>query len=144
MAQPEFEYRVSQLSELEKAANRLLQHFSGNRIFLFEAEMGTGKTTFIKAICAALGSTDAFSSPTFSLVNTYASPLGPLYHFDLYRVRDVSELYDMGMEEYLDSGAYCFVEWPEKATTLFQGECVRIVMEIQQNNRYIRGSKVLL
>jgi tRNA threonylcarbamoyladenosine biosynthesis protein TsaE len=144
MRMMEFEYAVRDVPDLVPAAHLLLQHFADNRIFLFEAEMGTGKTTFIKAICAALGSSDAFSSPTFSLVNTYSSSNGPLYHFDLYRVRDVSELYDMGMEEYLDGGAYCFIEWPQLATPLLQGECVRIVMEIQQNNRYIRGSKVLL
>lgn len=144
MSVENFEYGVKDEAELNDVALQLLALFPNNRLFIFEAEMGTGKTTFIKCICKALGSKDAFSSPTFSLVNTYHSPHGSLYHFDLYRVKSVDELYDMGMEEYLDSGHYCFIEWPQLALPLLQGECVRIIMENKQNNRYIRASKVLL
>jgi tRNA threonylcarbamoyladenosine biosynthesis protein TsaE len=69
----------------------------------------------IKAICKSLGSADSLSSPTYAIVNEYASPAGKLYHFDLYRIKNEDELYDLGFEEYLSNGNYCFIEWPEVA-----------------------------
>lgn len=92
--------------------------FKPEKIITFTGEMGAGKTTLIKEICKVLGVTSATSSPTFSLVNTYQSPDGPIYHFDCYRLKTETEALDMGIEEYLDSGHWCLIEWPEKITNL--------------------------
>src|SRR5688500_11060053 len=98
---------VFKLNDLKQVAKTLLEK-SGSKIFLFEGEMGSGKTTLIKEMCKQLGSHDHFSSPTYSIVNEYAFPGGRIFHFDLYRVSRVEELLDLGIEEYLDSGQYCF------------------------------------
>ena len=87
-----------------------------NKVVLFYGEMGAGKTTLIKEICAQLGVTDGMSSPTFALVNEYhTKDNSTIYHFDLYRIKNIEECLDMGMEEYIQSGNYCFIEWPEIA-----------------------------
>ena len=88
-------------------------------VILFKGEMGAGKTTFIKTICKALDITDEVSSPTFSIVNEYYSPVQDrVFHFDFYRLEDEEEAYDFGYEEYLFSGQICLVEWPEKISNL--------------------------
>ena len=88
-------------------------------ILLFEAPMGAGKTTFIKALCHTLGVKEAISSPTFSLVNCYMdSKKNPIYHFDLYRLNSLEEALDIGIEDYLDSGHRCMIEWPDKIRQL--------------------------
>lgn len=90
-----------------------------NKVILFNGEMGVGKTTFIKALCKALGVEEATSSPTFSLVNEYRTKNGEIvYHFDVYRLKNEIEAYDMGMDEYLYSGAWNFIEWAEKIPSL--------------------------
>ena len=94
-----------------------------NKVILFNGEMGVGKTTFIKALCKALKVQEATSSPTFSLVNEYHAENGDLiYHFDVYRLKNESEAYDMGMDEYLYSGAWNFIEWAEKIPSLIPDE----------------------
>lgn len=107
------------LEEIDDAAKKLL---SGGlkQIILFHAPMGAGKTTLIKALASQLGVRDMTSSPTFSLVNEYEiSDEGKLlYHFDLYRLNNEEEAYDMGMDEYFYSGNMCFIEWPEKTPNL--------------------------
>ena len=90
-----------------------------NKVVLFNGLMGAGKTTFIKALCKSLGVQDITSSPTFSLVNEYKTPDEQrIYHFDLYRIHAEVEALDMGIEEYLYSGNWCFIEWPEKIPNL--------------------------
>lgn len=94
-----------------------------NKVILFNGEMGVGKTTFIKMLCRELGVQEATSSPTFSLVNEYETDSGELiYHFDVYRLKDETEAYDMGMDEYLYSGAWNFIEWAEKIPSLIPDE----------------------
>lgn len=101
----------------EVAAKVLLQN--PNKVVLVNGEMGVGKTTFIKALCTALGVHEATSSPTFSIVNEYHTNKGEqIYHFDVYRLKNENEAYDMGMDEYLDSGAWNFIEWSEKIPSL--------------------------
>lgn len=100
---------VQQLEELDELARQLLELAGERRVFTFEGPVGAGKTTFIQAICRQLGVTEAVSSPTFALVNEYA---GPVYHLDLYRLEHIEEALDIGIEEYLYSGHYCFIEWP--------------------------------
>lgn len=123
--------------QLPEIADNILQGFSSARIFLLEAPMGAGKTTLIKQLCKTLGSSDSFSSPTFSIVNEYVSTKGKIYHFDLYRVKSETELFDLGIEEYLDSGHYCFIEWPKSALGFIEYPYVKISIEVQDNIRYL-------
>ena len=106
------------LEEIDQVASQLLAA-NPNKVILFHGEMGVGKTTLIKALAKTLGVKDATSSPTFSLVNEYqTSENRLLYHFDVYRLKNESEAYDMGIEDYLYSGNWCFIEWAEKIPNL--------------------------
>jgi tRNA threonylcarbamoyladenosine biosynthesis protein TsaE len=127
--------------ELPVTAEKLLRFAGDRKVFLFYAQMGAGKTTCIKHLCKHLGSTDNFSSPTFSIVNEYSSPNGKLYHFDLYRIKHIEELYDLGIEEYLDSGAYCFVEWPELLEQVLKEAYLKINITTKGNSRYFHALK---
>jgi tRNA threonylcarbamoyladenosine biosynthesis protein TsaE len=109
---------VQSISELPAAAEAIITHAANNRIFLFYGDMGAGKTTLIKTLCSYLGTVDAVTSPTFSIVNEYRAATEKIYHFDFYRLKDQTEALDMGYEEYFYAGAYCFVEWPEKIPDL--------------------------
>lgn len=104
--------RVYNLKQIDKAVNFVLEQ-AKFKTLIFKAEMGTGKTTLIKQLVKALGCEDEVSSPTFSIVNEYEGFTSTIYHFDLYRIEEETELYDFGIETYLDSDAYIFVEWPE-------------------------------
>jgi tRNA threonylcarbamoyladenosine biosynthesis protein TsaE len=116
---------------LDSAARKILTAFPNQRVFAFYGEMGAGKTTFIQAFCRQLGSTDNVSSPTFALVNEYEDREGyPLYHFDFYRMKRLEEAFDIGLEEYLYSGSYCFMEWPEKIAELLPPVYVKINIEV--------------
>lgn len=125
-------------TELHAEAAAGLIAFAGpERVFLFDAPMGAGKTTFIKALCARLGVTDTMSSPTYSVVNEYATgDHQRIYHFDLYRLKTTLELLDIGFEEYLASGNYLFIEWPELAIPLI-GSHVKVNIELKGNIRYL-------
>lgn len=110
--------RVFALEEIQTVAQEIVQQ-NPHKVILFYGEMGAGKTTLIKALARALGVQGATSSPTFSLVNEYQTDGADLvYHFDVYRLKTETEAYDMGMDEYLYSGHWCFVEWAEKIPTL--------------------------
>lgn len=109
---------VFSLDEINLAANEVIAQ-NPEKVILFHGEMGAGKTTFIKALCKALGVHNATSSPTFSLVNEYVSDTGEkIYHFDVYRLKTEIEALDMGIEEYLYSGHWCLIEWPGKIPNL--------------------------
>lgn len=127
---------------MHPGAAKALLDFAGNeRVFLFDAPMGSGKTTFIKTLCRSLGVVDTMSSPTYSIVNEYKAHDGKMiYHFDLYRLKDISELYDLGFEEYLASGAYVLVEWPEIGQPFFNN-FIRVRITMQDNNRYLYAEK---
>lgn len=106
------------LETLDDAAQQLLAA-GPEKVILFNGVMGAGKTTFIKALCRSLGVADATASPTFSLVNEYHGRDGAtIFHFDVYRLKSESEAFDFGMDEYLDSGDWCFIEWAEKIPSL--------------------------
>lgn len=105
---------VSSLSDLPKAASQLIDFAGNEKVFIFKGDMGAGKTTFIKAICEALGVDEGVTSPTFAIVNEYKSIGKKIHHFDFYRLKTQTEALDMGAEEYFYSGNYCFIEWPEK------------------------------
>ena len=110
-----YKYLVKGEKALEGIARDILRHHEEEKVFLFYGELGAGKTTFIKYFCRTLGVEDTVQSPTFSIVNEYHTQGGvPVYHMDLYRIEEEREIQDIGLEEYLYSGRYCFIEWPEK------------------------------
>ncbi len=125
---------IASLQELDSAAAQFLELAGEHVVIAFSGEMGAGKTTFIQALCRRLGVQVEINSPTFSLVNQYFTPEGStIYHFDLYRIEDPGELYDMGYEEYFYSGDRCFIEWPEKATDLIPEDALWVKIEVLDN-----------
>ncbi len=130
------------LSDIESVARELLNQTQG-RIFLFYGSMGVGKTTLIKALVKTLGVKDTVSSPTFSLVNEYRTNENKsVFHFDFYRINDEVEALDMGIEEYFDTDAYCFVEWPEKIINLLPLHAVSV--SIRKIEGELRKIEVIL
>ena len=110
---------IQSLKRIDKAAKEFLKATEFIPVIAFSGELGAGKTTFIQALCRGLGVKTDVNSPTFSLVNEYFTEDGSsIYHFDLYRIEDPAELFDLGYEEYFYSGDRCFIEWPEKASHL--------------------------
>lgn len=105
---------INSLSEIDTVAKDFLVAVGDKRHFAFYGSMGAGKTTFIKAVCEQLGTTDIVSSPTFAIINEYASAAGRIFHFDFYRIKNLEEAYNLGYEDYFFGNEYCFVEWPEK------------------------------
>ena len=119
------------LSEIEGVTHELIAGNAARTIWLFYGEMGSGKTTLIKAIGRNLGVSETMSSPTFSIVNEYAGATGKrIYHFDLYRLKDEKEIYEIGMEEYFDSQNLCMVEWPEKLGSMMPPLHVKIRLTV--------------
>lgn len=119
----------------------ILRESEPHRVYAFNGQMGAGKTTFIKYLCEQMGTSDVVNSPTFAIVNVYdvKQPYtGEVYHFDCYRLKDIHEAMDMGAEEYLYSGNYCFIEWPEKLQQLLPDDTVYVHI-VPQNN----GDRVL-
>ena len=107
------------LSEIDVAVRSYLDN-AKSKTLLFYGEMGAGKTTLIQALVKELGADDIASSPTFSLVNEYSTPNGPVFHFDFYRIEDESEALDMGIEDYFAADAWKFIEWPQKIPNLIE------------------------
>jgi len=105
------------------------------KVILFNGEMGAGKTTLIKAICEALGVKSATSSPTFSLVNEYEAVDGFVYHFDVYRLKNETEALDFGIDEYLYSGNWCFIEWAEKIPNLIPDEHIVVSLTVLEDGK---------
>lgn len=127
------EIKINGIEGLEEAAKAFIAAMGERSVFAFYGKMGAGKTTFIKALCKALGIEDIVNSPTFALVNEYRSDTtGELvYHFDFYRINKIEEVYDMGYEDYFYSGAVCLIEWPELVEDLLPEDAVRV--EIVEN-----------
>lgn len=129
---------LKNISELPEAAKQILLFAKEKNIFCFYGELGAGKTTLIKEICKQLGVKDEGSSPTFSLINEYLT-IGDkkIFHFDLYRLKSESEIYDIGYEDYLFSGNYCFIEWPEKIERLLPPDFVIVKIDVKEGERII-------
>jgi len=126
---------IPDLASIDDAARELIDTYPDSRIFAFYGEMGAGKTTMIKALCRVLQVTDVTSSPSFGLIYEYRTRgSDSVYHFDFYRIEQLEEAYDIGYEEYIDSGQYCFIEWPEKVATLLPPETVNVNLKITGNN----------
>lgn len=122
--------RINSLDDYPIAAREFVKLMGDERIFAFYGKMGSGKTTFIKSICEELGVEDTINSPTFAIVNEYEDrELNTIYHFDFYRIKSVAEVYNMGYEEYIYSDAVCFMEWPELIEELLPEDCVKVVIE---------------
>ncbi|MCY1514757.1 tRNA threonylcarbamoyladenosine biosynthesis protein TsaE [compost metagenome] len=128
---------IKSTADLAGAAEALLTFAEGQKFFVFEGEMAAGKTTFIQAICKALGVEDRVSSPTFSIVNEYEMANDLIYHFDFYRLKSLQEAYDIGYEEYFFSGHYCFIEWPQKVAPLLPENYIRVELQIKSENERV-------
>ncbi|MFN3782509.1 MAG: tRNA (adenosine(37)-N6)-threonylcarbamoyltransferase complex ATPase subunit type 1 TsaE [Spirosomataceae bacterium] len=117
-------------NEIEAVAKDCISKFQSVPVWLFEGEMGAGKTTFIRALCTALGVSDTVQSPTFGLVNEYSTHEGEtLYHFDCYRLENPSEALDLGIDEYLYSGNLCFIEWPSRIEPHWPSKYVSVSLQ---------------
>ena len=129
------EIKIQSLDQIHEAAHRFVEAMGDNTVFAFYGKMGAGKTTFIKAVCEELGVSDVITSPTFAIVNEYRSEIAGelIYHFDFYRIKKLEEVYDMGYEDYLYSGALCFIEWPELIEELLPGNTVKVTIEEIEN-----------
>ena len=129
----------------EVAATDILEKCGDRRVFAFNGNMGAGKTTFIKCLCETMGTEDVVNSPTFAIVNVYEVEVmrrkgekargkrQEVYHFDCYRIKDLREAMDMGTEEYLYSGNYCFIEWAEMIEPLLPEDLVTVEIEVLEN-----------
>ena len=123
---------IAGLAQLDQAAQEFLQAIGEHSLIAFYAPMGAGKTTFITAVCKALGvEEDAISSPTFAIVNEYRGRGGrPIFHFDFYRIEQPAEALDIGLYDYLDSGELCLMEWPENVEALLPEETLQVHIEV--------------
>jgi len=129
---------IKHLKDLPVAARKFLELAGNNRIFAFYGGMGAGKTTIIKAICEEIGATDLVSSPSFTLVNEYKTKEGSsLYHIDFFRIRKLSEVFDFGIEEYLSSGSYCFMEWPELVEEILPENTFKVMIKVGEEDERI-------
>lgn len=131
--------------ELPKVAEELLRCFPNNKIFLFHGNLGSGKTSLIKALSEQMNVQDQVNSPTYGLVNVYESPThGRINHFDLYRLKSEAEALDIGIEDYFDENAFCFIEWPELIVSLVPENYIDIHMSIVDDHRAIRAQQVFV
>ena len=130
--------KINSLDNIHEAAKQFIKNMGNGNIFAFYGKMGAGKTTFIKAICEELGVEDVITSPTFAIVNEYTTKGGePIYHFDFYRIKKIEEVYDLGYEDYFDSGHLCFLEWPELIKDLLPEDTTRVTISVEEDGSRI-------
>jgi tRNA threonylcarbamoyladenosine biosynthesis protein TsaE len=138
-----FSKKVQSTAELESVAAEMIEAFGTNRVFAFYGKMGAGKTTFIQSLCRALGSNDNVTSPTFALINEYDAKENSIFHFDFYRIKDIEEAFDLGYEDYIYSGSYCFIEWPEMIEQLLPEHLVEVNIEVLDDDTREIAAKVV-
>ena len=127
------EIKINSLAEINDAARQFVAAMGDSKVFAFYGKMGAGKTTFVKAVCEALGVDDVITSPTFAIVNEYQSATTgeSIYHFDFYRIKKLEEVYDMGYEDYFYNGGLCLIEWPELIEQLLPEDAVKVSISEQ-------------
>jgi tRNA threonylcarbamoyladenosine biosynthesis protein TsaE len=132
------------LPEIDEMARVFWESFPDKKIYAFQGNMGTGKTSFIRALCIAKNVKETVGSPTFSIINEYSFPGGIIYHLDLYRLKDEEEAIRAGVEDCLYSGEVCLVEWADRAPGIFPDDSLGIFLEILDvNTRKIRIPSVI-
>ncbi len=129
------DFVVNKPAELQEVAAAIIKAAAGARVVTLSGDLGAGKTTLVQAFCKVLGVEEPASSPSFSLVNEYlyqdARGLShPVYHIDLYRLKDFDEALDIGLPEYIDSGEWCFIEWPEIAAPLLPADAIELELTL--------------
>jgi tRNA threonylcarbamoyladenosine biosynthesis protein TsaE len=129
-------FTADKLEDLIPIAKVILTNLK-HKVVLFEGELGAGKTSFIKVLVKEMGSSDEVSSPTFSIVNEYELPKAKVFHFDLYRINSAEEALDFGIDEYLESGNFCFIEWPEKITDFLPDDFHTVKIIVEENKRTV-------
>lgn len=128
---------ITSLDNIEAAAKDFVNLMGDDTVFAFYGDMGAGKTTFINALCRVLGvEEDTTNSPSFSIVNEYRSDTTAelIYHFDLYRIENLEEAFDIGIEDYFDSGALCLLEWPERIEDILPYDTVKVEIKINDDD----------
>lgn len=131
----QIKFTCENIQQLDEIAQQILEYRPGEKIYLISGKMGAGKTTFIKSMCKILNVVDVVNSPTFSIINEYKTLGGDrIFHFDLYRIKSAVELLDIGYEEYIDSGDFCLIEWPELANGLMPSSFVMINIEVEEDS----------
>ncbi len=127
--------QITSLNEIAQAAKQLKAAIGNHTIIAFHGEMGAGKTTFIKALCAEYGVTDNVASPTFAIINEYVTPeKHTIYHFDLYRLETLADLQNIGAEDYFYTGNLCLIEWPELANSLLPSDTLHVTISVMPDN----------
>jgi tRNA threonylcarbamoyladenosine biosynthesis protein TsaE len=122
-----------QLIDLDTVVKQLLKKLKTKTILLY-GDMGVGKTTLIKKLVKELGSHDEVSSPTFSIVNEYELKNDKIFHFDLYRIKNLEEAYNFGIEDYLDSNHWILIEWPDVVKPILNNDFDMIHLEVRSEN----------
>lgn len=132
---------IPSIETIDAAAEQLVGMLGTSTKIALSGEMGAGKTTLIQSICKALGVEDVVASPTFALINEYFTREGAsIFHFDLYRIENITEMYDFGYEDYFYSDAYCFIEWPEKAMELMPEDVLLLTINVlEDGTRVVTG-----
>ncbi|MEA4982035.1 MAG: tRNA (adenosine(37)-N6)-threonylcarbamoyltransferase complex ATPase subunit type 1 TsaE [Paludibacter sp.] len=132
--------KIENLRKIDVVAKSFVEKMGDKKVFAFNGKMGVGKTTFINAVCKMMGVTQIVNSPTFSIVNEYETASGNIiYHFDCYRIQKIQEALDLGAEEYLYSGNYCFIEWSENIAPILPDYIVNVdITELEDGSRSIQ------
>ena len=128
---------VDSIAQLPEAAEKFVAVMDDRTVYAFYGQMGAGKTTFINALCRRLGvEDDVTNSPSFAIINEYRSDTTAelIYHFDLYRLEDIDEALEIGVEDYFDSGALCFLEWPERIEDILPDDTVRVDVRVNDDD----------
>ena len=129
--------KTERINELEDVAFNIVKQAGKRRVIVFNGEMGAGKTTLIKEICVKLGVKENVTSPAFGIINTYLGGTGEVFHFDAYRIENEKEAFDVGIEEYLFSGNWCLIEWPDKIEAFLpnQKDILEVDIKVDSKSR---------